>query len=338
MKKAIYLLAGLLALQALFLAFLTTRDARLASHAGIERLLDLNRSEIDGLRIRDAAGESIELKRSDDDWYTAAEDFPVNSARLESLIHQLETLEHGLSVSDTVESAKQLKVSEDDYERVIEILQDGNVLHKFYVGTGAGARRTHVRKAGESSIHTVSLTAFNLFTGAAYWQDKTVFDIAIEEVRSVKTGDLLVEQEAAFAASGSPEDADAAEATPAWRLPGLGEKETFDADAFQLNLNELLQLRFNRAFKGKLKDWVQSEIPVSEFRLGLEGGERIYRFYEPKADNAEAKRENFLVYTVSGSGRDELVYALRVRFNRIREGLSRANLVKTTESAEAQGK
>ena len=327
MKKAIYPLAGLLALQALFLAFLTNRDARLASHAGIERLLDLNRSEIDGLRIRDAAGESIALKRSGDDWYTAAEDFPVNSARLESLIHELETLEHGLSVSDTVESAKQLKVSEDDYERVIEILQDGNVLHKFYVGTGAGARRTHVRKAGESSIHTVSLTAFNLFTGAAYWQDKTVFDIAIEEVRSVKTGDLLVEQ-----------DTDASETAPAWTLPGLAENETFDADAFQLNLNELLQLRFNRAFKGKLKDWVQSEIPVSEFRLGLEEGERIYRFYEPKADNAEAKRENFLVYTVSGSGRDELVYALRVRVNRIREGLSRANLVKTTESAEAQGK
>ena len=335
MKNAMYLLAGILALQVLFFAFLTTRDAGLQSHAGIERLIEWDRSEMDGLRIGDAEGESIELKRSGDSWLTAA-DFPVDSARLEALLNQIEMLEHGIAVAHTTESAKRLKVAEDDYERVVEILEEGKVVQKFYVGTGAGARRTHVRRAGEKSIHTVALDTFGLFTGTEFWQDKTVFDIPVEQVKSLKAGDLFVEKIPAPAESGSDEKVDDVEVSSSWIVPTLAENETFDSGKFQLHLNELLQLRFNRAFKGELKDWVRSEIPVSEVRLGLKEGERVYRFYAPKEDDALAKAENLSIYTVSGSGRDELVYVLSIRVKGIREGLSRASLVRAIESAEAQ--
>ena len=75
MKKN-YLLIGLLALQALVTYFVISGSDEIQGHAGIQKLLEFNSEQVDGIRIEDNDGNLAELKREGDAWVTA-EDFPV---------------------------------------------------------------------------------------------------------------------------------------------------------------------------------------------------------------------------------------------------------------------
>ena len=115
MKKN-YLLGGLLVLQALVAYFVLSGGGELQGHSGIQKLLEFNREQVDGIRIEDNEGNLAELKREDDAWLTA-DDFPIDANRVDRLLDRLDELEHGLAVASSSGAAKRFEVSKDSYQR-----------------------------------------------------------------------------------------------------------------------------------------------------------------------------------------------------------------------------
>ena len=181
MMKKNYLLSILLVLQVLVVYFVISSGDELQGHAGIQKLLDFNRELIDGIRIEDNNGNLVELKSEGDAWLTA-EDFPVNVDRIDRLLERLDGLEHGLAVASSPSSAKRFEVSGDRFQRHLKLLSDGKPVAEFYLGTGAGARRNHVRLADQDKVYAVTIGSYDLPFEIADWQDKDLLQIEVSEI------------------------------------------------------------------------------------------------------------------------------------------------------------
>lgn len=284
MKKKITVLGGLLVLQAFLILAISFRSEGLQSHQGMQALLDFNREQVDRILVADGEQRS-ELKRSGDSW-TTAEGFPVEADRVDRLLDRLKELQHGLAVAQTEASLKRFKLSDDEFERRVELYADGKEVASLTLGSGAGARRSHVRAGDGKEIYAVALGSYDLPADIAQWQDKTLLQLEADQVEAVRIGDLTVRKEVVAAepaeAAEGEEVSSEAEPETTWVAEGLTEEQSFDADNFERELNRLLTLRYTRAASDAgLPEAIE---PVNTITLELAGGEtRSYEVYHEDA-------------------------------------------------------
>lgn len=307
MNKKITLLGGLLVLQAVLIVAITFRSEGLQSHQGMQALLDFNREQVDHIVVADGAQRS-ELKRSGESW-TTAEGFPVESDRVDRLLDRLKALEHGLVVAQTDASLKRFKLTDDEFERRVELYADGKEVASLTLGSGAGARRSHVRADDAKEIYAVALGSYDLPADIGQWQDKTLLQVEVEQVEAVRIGELTVRKEVVEA---EPEESDEdAEAEPeiTWVAEGLADDKAFEASNFESDLNRLLTLRYNRAYAAaESADLVESEEPINTITLQLsDGSERSYQVFKATEGSEHlvkvSDREEWFEVTSSLGGR-----------------------------------
>lgn len=316
-----YLLGGLLAIQAVAGYIILAGGGDLQEHSGIQKLVEFERETLDGIKIEDVDGNIVELKRVDDAW-VSADDFPADSDRVDRLLDRLVELEHGLAIASSSSAAERFEVSEDSFQRRIDLLDGDKVLSSLYLGTGAGARRSHVRLAGEDSIYTATIGTFEFPAEISEWQDKTVLNLDFDSVKTVefeglKVSRIEVEQ------SDSENDEEADSDGPAWSIEVLADKEEFDHDAFESALRSLVTLRFNEASNGSTEDLDLK----GEFAVDYGNVSRDYQFYRSEDDG---------VYLLSVSDYDKLFEISDFNGNRILNKLSRQELVSIPETTEAE--
>ena len=317
MKKN-YLLSVLLVLQVLVAYFVISGGDELQGHAGIQKLLEFNREQVDGIRIQDNDGNLAELKSEGDAWLTA-EGFPVNVDRIDRLLERLNGLEHSLAVASSPSSAKRFEVSGDRFQRHLKLLSDGKPVAEFYLGTGAGARRNHVRLADQDKIYAVTIGSYDLPAEIADWQDKDLLQIEVSEIQSIVLEGLTIRriEQSEDDSQDTKSDMDSTE----WFADGLAEDETFKADEFETQLRNLATLRFDRAFMGSLEEQViKAKIVVS-----YGDQDRTYEFAETmEGDN----------YWLKVTGFEELFEVSQYNGNRIIDNLTGDKLIEKPEPDE----
>ena len=298
MMKKNYLLSILLVLQVLVAYFAISSGDELQGHAGIQKLLDFNRELVDGIRIEDNNGNLVELKSQGDAWLTA-EDFPVNVDRIDSLLERLDELEHGLAVASSPSSAKRFEVSGDRFQRHLKLLYGGKPVAEFYLGTGAGARRNHVRLADQDKIYAVTIGSYDLPAEIADWQDKDLLQIEVSEIQSIDLEGLTIRR---IEQSGN-------------------EDESLKVDEFETQLRNLATLRFDRAFMGSLEELViKAKIVVS-----YGDQDRTYEFAESKEGDT---------FWLKVTGFEELFEVSQYNGNRIIDNLTDDKLIEKPEPDE----
>ena len=310
MKKN-YLLGGLLVIQALAVYFTLSDGSKLKGHSGIQKLLEFNREQVDGIRVEDKDGNLAELKRKDSAWFTA-DDFPVDIDRVDSLLDRLEELEHGLAVASSSKAAKRFEVNEEKFQRHLTLLKNGKPVVEFYLGTGAGARRSHVRIADQELIYTAAIGSYDLPAEIGNWQNKDLLQIETDEVQSVEFDGLNI-----YRSIQSDGDADSIENADVstWLAEGLEDDETFKADEFESQLQNLAALRYSRAFTGSIEDReIEADIIVSYGDLS-----RRYQFTKAAEGN-----DNFWLKV---SDRGELFEVTQYNGNRIIDNLTKDKLI-----------
>lgn len=312
------LLAVLLLVQALVAFFVLTGDRELQDHAGIRRLLEFNPEQIDGIRIEDNEGNVAELKRVGDAWLTA-QDFPADVNRVDRLLSSLNEMEHGLAVANTVSAAERFEVSKTNFQRHLKLSDNGKVITEFYLGSGAGARRSHVRLVNQEAIYAVTIGSYDLPATIDEWQDKDLLQIEVNQIERLKTGDLIIrknEQESSETVH--EENAH----SPEWMLEGLSADETFKVDDFEAQLRNLATLRYIRAFSGSAED-----LPIAaEFTIDYKNSKRTYWFYRVEEGND---------FWLRVSDRDELFEVPSYKVNPIIDNLTREKLAEKPASEEA---
>ncbi|MGJ8639272.1 MAG: DUF4340 domain-containing protein [Opitutaceae bacterium] len=316
-----YLLGGLLAIQAVAGYVILTGGGDLQKHSGIQKLVEIDRDALDGIRIEDSEGNVAELKIVDDSWVTA-DDFPADSDRVDRLLDRLVELEHGLAIASSSSSAKRFEVSEDAFQRRVELLDGDKTLGSIYLGTGAGARRSHVRLADESSIYTATIGTFELPAEISEWQDKTVLNLDFDSVHSVEFEGLKlsrVQSEEDESESDEEANSDASE----WAVESLADEEIFDYDGFESALRSLTSLRINEVSSSSLEGLDLK----GELTVGYADTSRIYKFYKSEENDA---------YTLSVSDYEELFEIASFTGDRIVENLSKQELVSFPEPIEVE--
>ncbi len=318
------ILAIVLAVQAVAALIYLFSGSKLDSHAGISKLLVFDSSEIDRVIIEDGEGSVAEVYRSGDNWVTS-EDFPITQDRIQNLLQDISELDHGLAVATTSEAARRFKVADDAFERHVRLYGGDKLIAEFYLGTGAGARRNHIRLAGESSIFVAELATYAVPAEIGDWQDKEQLQIEEDAITSIQVDGMTIERLPEPSETVAEDGETEGEKAPRWTTDALSGEETLNVEALEEQLGNLAGIRYDLAFKGSLEEASDGNGPVKEIIVSYGDGDRIYQFY--KAAEGDD-------YILKVSDRDELFEISQYSGNRIIENIGRESLIQQPEPEE----
>jgi len=145
MKKWIFILSGLLAVQFTLTAAVNLTSEDYEAFQAEEKVLSFDEKEVDSLRIEDGT-DSVLLKKQEGKWLLPeSDDFPANQSSIERLLGNLATLKKGWPVTKTRSAVRRFKVDEKQFERKLVLLSGDEAQATLYVGTSPGFRKVYVR-------------------------------------------------------------------------------------------------------------------------------------------------------------------------------------------------
>jgi hypothetical protein len=148
------------------------------------------------------------------------------------LLSKLTALESDRLVTETRSSHDRLKVSDDNYERLVEFSLLGGGSHVLYLGTSPTYGVSHVRLAGQDEVYLVSgLSSMDVSARAANWIDTAYVTLDQSQVYALTLQN----------ANGTFEFAK--DATGAWTMAGLAPDEPLKVSAVTSILSRLSSLR-----------------------------------------------------------------------------------------------
>ena len=205
------------------------------------------------ITIRDADKSEVVLaKDSAGLWGIAnADAYPVEISRVTTLLAGLKGLDNSRLVAQTSSSFNRLKVSDDNFERIIE-LKEGDKTRKIYVGTASGVTETHMRVGDQDNVYlTRGLTTNDIPAKAVNWVIPTYFTVAQEDIASVKVVNANGTFEFKKGADGN------------WTLVDLAAGETFNVDGFQTSMNLLGSISLTAPLGNTAKDTYGIDKPLA---------------------------------------------------------------------------
>jgi hypothetical protein len=265
MKTAIILLAALAAVQVVLAVVTHSGGAQVASESVNGALLDFDKAQVSQFTIEDA-DNTVTLKKVADSWQTA-DGFPASPARVSSLLDKLAELQHGLPVGVSEDALRRFKVADADFERRIQLKQGDNVVADLYLGSGAGARQSHVRRAADEVVYTTAIGSYDAPAEPGEWQDKAILQLDEKKVQAVALAELKLEK--------ISKDKDTA---PVWQAAELPAGQLLNQAAVNEGLQPLWNLRFAEVLGKEAGADYGLEAPALTLKLTHEDGEREYQF------------------------------------------------------------
>ncbi len=230
MNKTIRLLGVLFIVQLIVVAALLLQQNEPQDKASKQALLGLVPSiqgQIDKIVIS-GEDKTLTLTRPDAEWILPDYyDFPVAKNRVSTLIQKLADFKEGWPVATTAAAAKRFKVSDDDFERKLELYQGETLLETLYVGSSPGFRKVHVRKPDDSNIYDVAFSAFDASIKIADWRDTSLLKLEEKDIRKISTpGFSLAKEGDVFVLDGLAEGETIAQTTVADYVQNLAALNT----------------------------------------------------------------------------------------------------------------
>ena len=185
MTKQIKILAGLLALQAVFLIVVFWPGS---SGSGVGKLFPgLEEVKVTGVTITESEGRFIRLSRSPFGCVLPdADDYPCLQGKMPAFLNRVVAITTASQVAETKGSHKRLKVADDEFERIIELEVAGGARHKLYLGTSPQARSGHVRADGQDQVYLATdLSASDASVLATGWVDPVYFSVPEDKITAL---------------------------------------------------------------------------------------------------------------------------------------------------------
>ena len=286
MTRTLKTLAAIAAIQVILIALTFSGSADLHGRSDSSKLLDFNRAAIDRLIIAAANDQKTELSKQQGQWQTGKA-FPADQAKLDSLLDKLENLKTGLPVATSKEALRRFKVADNDFERHVVLKQGDTTLAELFVGSGAGARQSHVRKAGQQAIYTAAIGSYDLSATGDDWLDKTLTGFDMKSLVTVTLGDLTLQRD---------KSSDGEDNQPTWKALNLEDRKALDQEAVNASLTSLSSLRFSKVLGKEAKPEYGLDKPLLSVEIEYGKGKRRYQF---------AKLKESEEYTLKISDRDE---------------------------------
>lgn len=165
-KRLTSLLALLLGLQLLLAWGLGRQGDGVAEVVARGTLLDVAAGQVDVLQLEGPEGARVLLQRSADGWILPdlgdGEVQPAYAERVERLLEQLLALQSSGPLASSDSAQVRLRVTDEDFERRITLRDEDAELAVLYLGSAPDMRHMHARVAGQSAVHRVAISAWQV--------------------------------------------------------------------------------------------------------------------------------------------------------------------------------
>ncbi len=208
-------LLGVLVLQIILAALLWwPRSGEMAA----EPLLDIaDASAVVAMRVSDAAGSEVRLARIETGWaLPEADDYPIDTARVDAALAGLLSLTHGSTVTETAASHERLQVANDAFvRRVVLELADG-ATRMLYLGASPALSDSYVRIDGQDQVYRGrGVSSWDWGATPSGWIDTLYMTTPLEDVSALhivnSNDDLVLErrEDGGWALQGDDDPVDA---------------------------------------------------------------------------------------------------------------------------------
>ena len=196
MKVIIFVAATLLLLQiGLTVAVHQQQAVNLESTAPDSAFLSFSSESITSLVINGPKNEELVLQKSDKGWIMPGVfSAPASEGQIDDLLQKLADARQGLAVATSKGAAKRFKTAEDDFERHLLLKQGDSVVGDFYLGTSAGLRNSHVRKADQDAVVSIPVGSHEVDTDAGSWLVRTLADLNKDDLKAITLADITLLQ------------------------------------------------------------------------------------------------------------------------------------------------
>ena len=261
MSKTIRILAILAVVQVVVAGVLFMSGNKLADATPRSQLFALDNASPDKLVIK-TKEETITLLKGDGDEasWTTADDFPANQGKVNGLLDKLKTLKTSFPVATSSGAHQRFKLTDDEFERHLTLEQGGKTLGSLYLGSGAGAGRTHVRYGDDPAVYSVNIGIYDVPGELGEWLDKSVLQLKAEDLKTVTLGELTLEK-----------------ADKAWAADKLPDAKVLNQQAVDEGLSPLLSLRFDTLLGKESKPEYGLDKPELTLKLEHKEGSREYQ-------------------------------------------------------------
>ncbi|NLF24370.1 MAG: DUF4340 domain-containing protein [Deltaproteobacteria bacterium] len=326
MSKWIKTLTALLVVQLVLVAWQFGRGSDMGTFSSDEAILALKLEEFESLKIVQEGEPELLISKKDGKWVVpAAQDFPVDSAKIEGLLEKLLGLKKSWPVAKTQVAAKQLKVGKDDFERKVTFLKGDHEVATVFLGTAPAFRKVHLRVDGQDQVFAVEFSSFDLDPKQVSWFDRGLLRVARSEVESVALNGVVLKNTESGA-----------------QIEGLEPDEEVVKKEADTVLSAVSTLSFDE-FVGVEEKPEYKELPLLlELKVRVKGGEEVsYVFSGPieKEERYLLKSSKYpYFFKASKTPADTLKAATREKLVQKKAPEKPAKEEAKTEDQEAEGK
>lgn len=196
MQRIIYVAVLLLIIQVGLTVALNRGDSRLDVKTPDTAFIEFTPSEITSIEITDSENQQLILDKKDNSWLISSTfSAPAEGALIKNLLDKLANAQQGFAVATSSGAAGRFKTAKEGFENHILLRKGDQPVADIYLGTSAGMRRSHVRRAGEKEVYTIGVSSFEVDTDSDKWLDKNAFKIEEETLKGLKIADIELSQE-----------------------------------------------------------------------------------------------------------------------------------------------
>jgi hypothetical protein len=234
MNRGNQILVAVLVVQiALAVLVFWPRQASVA--AGEPLLAGVEVDQIARVTIRDAAGEQVQLAKTDDGWVVAdAGGYPATEGAVPELLDKLVGLRSGRLVAETAGSYQRLQVADQNYAHRVELKLEDGTLRTLYLGTSPSFGAIHVRVAEQTPVYLASdLSSADVGSRVSNWIDTSYFSVPQDQIVAV----TLENRNGTFEFQKVGEE---------WTMAGLAADETLDTGSVTSLVSRATSVRMLR--------------------------------------------------------------------------------------------
>ena len=268
MKTTITILAVVAVAQVALAVWAFSGKTSLNDQAAASRLLPFEQSQVDHLVIS-AGGEPVTLSKKDGKWLTAS-GFPTEEGKVDTMLSKLVDLKFGLPVATSESALSRFKVAEKDFERHIQLKKADDTLAEIYIGSGAGARKSHVRNGSQDAVYTAAIGSYDIPASLDNWQDKGLLLLNSDKVKTLELAGMTLEKANATETEGDK--------PVQWKATTLDAGKTLDHQALSDAISPLVNMRIGKVLGKDSKPEYGLETAELDVKLVHETGERSYQF------------------------------------------------------------
>jgi hypothetical protein len=275
------LLIGLLVVQLILLAISVVTSSSTEARPPEPILATLSAADIEIIRFSDNLDSEVKLARGDDGWVLPeADDFPVDSVKVDEILEKLASLDTRRLVATNRANFARLEVGDADFRRKIS-LESADDSAELYLGGSGGADTVYVRRTGEENVYlSAGLNSWELSTQIASWVDASYVNVPQEDVLEISVTNAAGSFR--FAREGD-----------SWTVTGLDDGEDFEDTMMPMILRSAASIQLLAPLGLEAQDdYGLSEPPVIvqvRYRALIETEEPMQAEAEGEADDSDAE-------------------------------------------------